>query len=201
MFLGRGSQEQVSPYEAEDDVGRPGGEQCRQQVDIAHGSEDAGDHKIGDGYSDGDGDAGEGSALAHGKREGHGEDGHDERDDGCGDLAVELHAQPDGVKSALAEIADVGGELVEAHFGREQRLFLEILRLLADFGEGAHVEGAVAADLGAVEGALPSVLEDPLMQMGLPVDVRGEDEARDGEGLRVELEDGEVAEGVLRWIE
>ena len=45
------------------------------------------------------------------------------------------------------------------------------------------------------------MLEDPFVELRLPVGVGGEDPPRDGEGLGIELEDGEVAEGVLCRIE
>src|SRR5271156_4031049 len=199
--LCRCTQQEISACEAEKYVGRPGRKKCRKQVHVAHGFKCPRDDKIGDGDPDGDGDSGQRASFAHGEREGNGQDRHNQCDDWIRQLPIELYAQAYSVKAALAQVVDVCLQLVETHLRRKQRFLFEILRMLVNLGEGAHVEGAIAADLGAVEGPLPSVFEDPLLQLRLPVSVRCKDAPRNREAVGVEFKDGDVPERVLSSVE
>ncbi len=79
--------------------------------------------------------------------------------------------------------------------------FVEVGGLLADLGEGGDGEGLIGGDGFAGEGALPAVVEDPAVDVGVPVGGGGEDAAGEGEGVGLELEDGEVGEDVFVGVE
>ena len=96
---------------------------------------------------------------------------------------------------------DVVGELVVAHLLRGDVLLLEVAGLLFDLGEGGDGEGLVAGDGFAGEGALPAVVEDPVVDLRVPAGGGGEDAALQGEGGGVEFEDGEVGERVGLGVE
>ena len=97
--------------------------------------------------------------------------------------------------------SNVCGQLVEAHLRRQQGFLLEILRLLADLRESAHVEGTIAADLGSIESSLPSMLEDPLVELRFPVGAGCEDSPRNGESVGIEFKDRDVSERILGGVE
>src|SRR3984885_9133373 len=199
--LSRYLQQQVAAGEAKEQIGRPRGEERGQHVHVAHRFECAGYHPIRDGDADGGGDAGERAALAHKERERHRQYGHDERDERIGDLVIELHAQPHGVKAALPQVVDVTRELDEAHLRRLAVLFFEIGRRLGQSSECAEGEFVEAADGLALKVPVPSVFEYPLIQVAVPVRRIREDAAGQGEVLRVEFEYGDVGESIVVGIE
>ena len=73
--------------------------------------------------------------------------------------------------------------------------------MLFDLGKGGYGEWLVAGDGLAGEGALPAVVEDPVVDARIPAAGGGEDASLEGEGRGVELEDGEVGEGVALGVE
>ena len=157
---------------------------------------------VGERHGDGHGDAGERAAAAHGERKGNRQHRHDDGDERIGELVPELHPQAHGVKSALAQVADVAVELAEVHLLRLQVFLLEVAGLFVNFGERGVFE---LADIGSAFApskiALPAILEDPCAGVGVPKDARGEDAPREREGGGVEFEDGEVGEFVAVRIE
>ena len=98
------------------------------------------DDEVGEGDGDGDGDGGEGASASHGEGEGDGEDGHDDGDERVGELVPEGDAEAHGVKSALAEVADVVVKLAEVHLLGLEILFGEIAGVFVDFREGGLAE-------------------------------------------------------------
>ena len=63
------------------------------------------------------------------------------------------------------------------------------------------MKGLIAGDGFAGEGALPAVIEDPVVDVWIPLGGGGEDATLKGEGGGIELEDGEVVEGVFFGVE
>src|SRR5450756_2786715 len=124
--LGGGSEEEVGSGDAEEEIGGPGGEDGREAVDIAHGSEEAVYDPVGQGQADGYSDSGESAAFSGGEGEGNGEDGHDQGDQGVGQFAVELDGKPFGVEAGLFEVGDVVGELPVVHFLGLKVFFFEV---------------------------------------------------------------------------
>src|SRR6202034_1820597 len=115
-FRLRGSAEQKpGSCQSKEEVGRPGGKEGGQPADVTHGLEESRNDEIGDGDADGNGDAGERTALAHGNSERNGKDGHDQGDERIGNFVIQLHAERNGIESALAEVVNVGGEFAETH--------------------------------------------------------------------------------------
>ena len=80
-------------------------------------------------------DSNQTATLAHRESKGNGEDRHDEGDEGIGELALELHAEADGVEAGAAEIGDVFIQLGVAHLVGELVLLLEVAGLLANLWE------------------------------------------------------------------
>ena len=70
-----------------------------------------------------------------------------------------------------------------------------------DLGEGGDGKGLVAGDGLALEGALPAILKDPLVELVVPAGALGEDAAGEVEGAGLELEDSEVGEDVPVGVE
>ncbi len=68
-------------------------------------------------------------------------------------------------------------------------------------GKCAERESIVAADGLALEVAVPSLFEDPLIQVRIPVRGIGEDTPGQRKGLRIELKDGQIRESVVVGIE
>ena len=118
-------------------------------------SKSAVDDQVGEGDGDGDGDGGERTAAAHGEGEGDGEDGHDDGDEGIGELVPELDAEAHGVKSALAQVVDVVVELAEVHLLRLLVLFGEVAGVLVNLREGGLGELAEAYGVCAPGGRAP----------------------------------------------
>src|SRR5207244_2735580 len=113
----------------------------------------------------------------------------------------ELYAKALGIKARLLEVGDVAGELVVAHLLRGAVFLHKIGRLLVDLREGTQGEGPVGCCGLTLEGALPAVFEDPLIDGVVPACGRGEDAPLECEGCGVELEDGEVGKDVLVGVE
>src|SRR5208282_4949947 len=111
-----------------------------QVIYVAHGAKQAIHHKVGEGYKDGHGDAGERAAASHGKCEGNAQHRHHDGGERVGELVPQGHAEPLGVEAALAQVADVAPKLAEVHLLRLQALLLEVAGLLVNLGKGRVLE-------------------------------------------------------------
>src|ERR1035441_4571748 len=195
------SQQQIAAGQPEQDIRGPGSQGCGQIVDVAHGLKQGVDHKVGERHEDGHGDAGERAAAAHRQREGNGQHSHDDGDERVGELLPEQDSEAHGVKSALAQIADVAVELAKVHLLRLPFFLREITWVFMDFREGGLFEFAITGDVGVLNIPLPAVPEAPGAGSWVPEDAGGKDAAGEREGGWIELKDGEIGEFVADGIE
>ena len=103
-----------------------------------------------------------GAAPAHGERKGNGQDSHNDRDEGIGQLVPESDAQAHGVKAALAQIADVAFKLTEVHLLRLQALLLEVGRFFVNLGKRCVFELLVIESGSRRRNPAPSHSERPM---------------------------------------
>ncbi len=78
---------------------------------------------------------------------------------------------------------------------------LEVGGRFGQFGISGDIELAVVLDSGAAQAALPPLLVHPTTHGVRPVRAIGGDAVRDLESARIELEDGDPAEGIAVGIE
>jgi len=165
----------------------------RQVVHVAHGAESAVDDEVGEGDKDGDSDARERAAPAHGKRERDGQYGHDDGDKRPREFVPECDAQAHGVESALSQGRRCSAGARRSSFPGLLLLLGEVARVFMDLREGGLFEFSIFGNGASFHVALPAILEAPGMVCRVPVDTGGNNAPGEREGGGVELEDERLA--------
>src|ERR1035437_1802598 len=188
------SQQQVAADQPEKDISRPGGQGSGQVIHTSHCAEEPIDYPVGQRHRNGHRDAGERAAAAHRKCKWNRQHCHHDGDERVREFVPQGNAQAHGIKAALAQVVYVPVQLAEVHLLRLQALFLEVGGLLVNLGEDACLELSVIGYAGAVNFALPTILEFPGFGSGVPCDTGGKNTSRDREGARIKLEQREIGE-------
>ena len=166
-------------------------------------SNSAVDDKVGQGHADGYRNGGERAAPAHGERKGNGEHRHDDGNERIGELVPQGDAQAHGVKSALAQIADVAVELAEVHLLRLQIFLFKVAGVFVNLGEVGLSELAIAGDVSApVMSRTQPFSKAPGVRYRGPRKTRAAKIRRDErERGRIKLEDGKIGKLLAVRIE
>ena len=99
------------------------------------------------------------------------------------------------------QVADVAAQFFVVHLGILFHFLLEIRGCFRQVTERGHVERAVVAHGRDPQGALPTLLVHPAIQIFGPVGAVRMNTARNCEVSRIDLKDGDIAELVAIGIE
>src|SRR6201995_282111 len=113
------------------------------------------------------------------------------------DFAMQLHAQPHGVESALPHVANISLQLVKAHLLRRAGFFLEILRTFHNFRKRTHFKCLIVSDHISTKIALPAMFKNPAMNLRVPMRSGRKNTPRQRKSRWIEFEDSDVGETVV----